>query len=239
MKKINIVLNCFLFATISCGGDAVALNSPWWLQTTICRVNTSQCWPSGAAIDTGMWDADANCWGMKTVCEEATTNGSSDDMISKTKLLAGTGIKSDFDTNSLSVNKDCWGARKTRNSGSEALVGSNYVKVFCNGVLDDSDETVNNGEIITSGSQPNCQNLASNGYVAILNGSCYGKYFKPSNYLIECDGGELPSRIIALNGASDPQYRTSTTPITASAATDIFNAMRAASKAQKSKYFNN
>ena len=232
MKKyLLFTLSSLIFAATNAGA------TNWWQQTTICRPNNSQCWSNNVAVDIGMWDATSSCWGIKNVCGEAMTSGGTDNLIPKLQITNGNTIKSDFDINQLSLNKDCWGIRKTRNSGTEAMVGSQYVKVYCAGVLNDADEVLKNGEIKIDGAQPMCSDLAPNGYVAILNGTCYGKYFNPAHYVIECDGGELPNRIIALNGATNPIWYASAVPATMRAATDIFNMMRAASQAQKDKHF--
>jgi hypothetical protein len=120
-------------------------------------------------------------------------------------------------------------------------VGGTYVNVWCNGVLGSPDETLSTGEIVTSGAQPVCKDISSDGWVAVLNQKCYGKYYDPSNYYIECDGNNLlPSRLIELNGAS-PITGTGggnyAYPTTTAAAKTLFDTMQASSAAQKAKYF--
>ena len=154
--------------------------------------------------------------------------------VGKTEIAKGTEIKKDFDTNKL--NGDCFGARKSTSNGTMVSVDGEYVKVWCNGVLDNPDEFLENGEI-TYGTQPTCSDLAEYGYVAIENNGCYGKYYDQSEYFIECDGNNLlPSRIILLNGA-DYNMPSGNFPADESAADKIFDQMETISETQRQKYF--
>ncbi|MDR1361113.1 MAG: hypothetical protein LBJ18_02270 [Rickettsiales bacterium] len=224
---------------------------PWWEQPTICKPNTANCYPSmGAGYDVGMWDATGNCWGLKMVCAGATTGRMSSEPIAmgKADITAGLGINSDFDTNIL--NGDCFGTRKTTANGTRAAsskytgtgASAGYVNVWCNGILDNPDEQLANGEISLN-TQPTCKDLAQNGFVGVLNGKCYGKYFDPAGYYIECSGSnELPDRLVVLNGATDTSVGAGAQvfnyPTTASAAQSLFDQMQSISTAKRSDHFN-
>lgn len=230
------------FASVFCFGVAanVAMaatsSTPWWLQPTVCRISTTNCYISmGAGYDPGMWDANANCRGMKLVCPGALVAGGDEPTpMGKTELAKGTGIKSDFDTNALA--DGCFGARKTSANGTLASVNGKYVNVYCRGVLDSPDEIVATGEI-TTGAQPTCNQLAENGYAAVVNGRCYGKYYNPSEYYIECGSALTPSRLIVLNGADYMAGASANTPATLDAAQQKFDSMLKVSQTQHKKYF--
>lgn len=235
MKKLLLFLiPCSLFLAPA---DAA---TPWWQQPTVCRLNPANCYAGmGMGFDDGMWDATANCWGIKMICGEALSPaGNSPIAIGKTTIVAGTGINPDFDTNVL--NGDCFGSRKTTANGSMATVGGQSVKVWCNGVLNSADEILATGEI-TFGAQPTCATLSQNGYVAMLSGRCYGKFYDPNDYYIECTGtSEAPSRIVMLNGAnhivgaSGGSYNY---PTTESAAKAMFDMMQSVSATKRSEHF--
>lgn len=213
MKKV------FLISLLFVVNHAVAA-TPWWEQATICRLSPTNCYTSmGAGYDTGMWDANANCWGMKLICGDALTNATQDTPVGRTEIAGGTNINPDYDTNIL--DGDCFGVRKTSTDGSMASVNGQMVRVWCSGILDNVDETIENGEI-TYGTQPTCQTLADDGYVAISTGKCYGKYYDTTRYFIQC-AGEVPT-LIVLNGAN---YETGNSPypLTQDDADAIFNQM--------------
>ena len=214
--------------------------TPWWLQPTICRPNPTNCYASmGAGFDTGMWDATGACWGLKLICPNALTTSPKDPVpMGKVEISSGTNIKSDFDVSILV--EDCFGSRKTTANGSMASVNGKYVNVWCNGILNNPDEILPNGEI-TYGTQPVCRDLATDGFIAVVNQKCYGKFYDTSAYYIECSGTKvLPDRIIQLNGAMadigtgsvDPNYPTDT-----AAAKALFDKMQSVSAAQKKQYF--
>jgi hypothetical protein len=238
MKKIFAVLSglCLLGAH----GYALGAVIPWWQQPTICRPNPTNCYAvMGTGFDDAMWDVASNCRGMKTICAAAATNSNQDVLMSKTAIAAGTGINSDFDTAVL--DGGCFGARKTIANGSQASVNGKYVNVWCSGVLSSADETLATGEIVTAGAQPLCRDIAPDGWIAVLNQKCYGKYYDPSNYYIECDGNNLlPSRLIQLNGAiaitgtGGGNYNY---PTTTAAAKTLFDTMQATSATKNAKYF--
>ena len=194
--------------------------TPWWEQATICRINPANCYTSmGIGYEPGMWDANANCWGMKLICGDALTNTNNITPVGRTEIAAGTNINTDYDVNVL--DGECFGARKTSTDGTMASVNGALVRVWCDGILSHVDETIENGEI-TYGAQPTCAELATDGYVDIQNGKCHGKYYDPSRYYIQCTG-EIPT-LIVLNGAN---YETGTSsyPQTQSDADVIFNRM--------------
>lgn len=190
MKKV------FLFSLLFITTSVIAV-TPWWEQTTICRLNPTNCYVTmGMGYEPSMWDADANCWGVKVICGDALTNTNNPTPVGRSAIAHGTNINPDYDTNVL--NGDCFGVRKISTDGSMASVNGQMVRVWCSGILDNVDEIIENGEI-TYGTQPICRELADNGYVAISNGKCYGKYYDTTRYHIQC-AGEVPT-LIVLNGA--------------------------------------
>jgi hypothetical protein len=241
MKKI---ICSSLFAICSLTAQAA---TPWWLQPTICQLSPTKCYPSmGAGFDAGMWDATSNCWGLKLICPDAFVSGGGYDPVpvSKTTLMAGTGIKADFDTDLFFAADGCYGARRTAGGGAYAVVGGQQVKIYCTGVLRNPTETLANGEI-TTGPQPTCAELAADGWVAVQNGNCFGKQYSVLDYFIECDGGtyDLPTRIVAIRGASSFVTGGSGAsgggiPATQSAANSLFDLMMQTSSQRKSAQFN-
>lgn len=210
--------------------------TPWWLQPTVCRINTTHCYITmGVGYDSELWDASANCRGMKMICPDALTTGGDEPVaIGKTELSNGKKIKSDYDITVLA--DGCFGVRKTSANGTMASVNGKYVNVWCRGILDNPDEIVATGEI-TNGAQPTCTELAENGYAAVLNGKCYGKYYNPAEYYIECGAELTPNRLIILNGADYTETTSVNTPTTIDAARSVFDSMYKVSKTQHEKYF--
>lgn len=189
----------------------------------------------GTGYDAQLWDASASCRGMKLICPNALTAGGDEPVpMGKTALAKGTGIKADFDVTALA--DGCFGARKTAANGTQASVNGKYVNVWCRGILDNPDEIVATGEI-TLGAQPTCANLAENGYAAVVNGRCYGKYYNPNEYYIECGAELLPNRLIVLNGADYMAGTSANTPVTMDDANNKFKSMYEVSKQQHEKYF--
>ncbi|MBD5400919.1 hypothetical protein HDR61_04235 [bacterium] len=235
MKKL---LFTSIMAAVMFMPDAFAASSstPWWKQPTICRISTTNCYASmGAGFDAGMWDAGANCRGMKLICPNALTTGEDEPVPKgKNEISKKTGISDDFD---LTVLADgCFGARKTSAGGTKASLNGKYVNVWCRGILDNPSEIVATGEI-TSGAEPTCRELADNGYVAVVAGKCYGKYYNPRDYYIECAAAQTPNRLIVLNGADYEATTPAGTPTDMSAADEQFKAMYTTSQAQYKKYF--
>ncbi len=213
MKKL------FLLSLFFAVSDAISA-IPWWEQPTVCRLNPASCYTTmGAGYEREMWDAGSNCWGVKVICGDALTNTNNATPVGKTTISRGTNISSDYDLTVL--NGDCFGVRKTSTDGTMASVNGTMVRVWCNGILSNVDETIETGEI-TYGAQPTCSTLAPDGYVAVQNGKCYGKYYDTDRYFIQCDN-ETPT-LIVLNGAN---YETGTTsyPQTQADADAIFNRM--------------
>ncbi len=233
MKKL-FLLSLLGFAVT--GGAFAASSTPWWQRPTICRISTTNCYVSmGTGYDAQLWDASASCRGMKLICPGALTAGGDEPVpMGKTALARGTGIKADFDVTVLA--DGCFGARKTAANGTQASVNGRYVNVWCRGILDNPDEIVATGEI-TLGAQPTCANLAENGYAAVVNGRCYGKYYNPNEYYIECGTELQPNRLIVLNGADYTAGTSANTPATMDAANERFKSMYNVSKQQHEKYF--
>ena len=230
MKKIFLLSALF----ITFGANAA---TPWWLQPTVCRLNPTNCYAAmGAGFDSEMWDASANCWGLKLICPDALTPPSAIPVaMGRNEIKKGTKINPDYDTDILSLDGECFGRRKTNNGGAMVSVNGKYVNVYCPGILNNPDEVLENGEIMHN-AQPTCATLAKNGYVAVENGDCYGKYYDSADYFIECGTELLPKRLIVLNGAdyNAPAYGT---PATMDEARKKFDTMYTTSKSQHDKYF--
>lgn len=229
-------------ASILCAmfcGISHAATTPWWLQPTVCRLDPTGCYSTmGAGFDSEMWDATSNCWGLKLICPDALLDGSRTAQPMGRAEIARDGgkkISTDFNTDLLGPDGDCFGRRKTSENGTVASVGGTLVKVWCPGILDNPDETLTNGEI-TYGTQPTCSQLAENGYVGVENGRCYGKYFDSAQYYIECGDTLEPTRLIVLNGA-DYTASMNGAPADATAAEQLFDKMYSVSQAQHAKYF--
>ena len=213
--------------------------TPWWQQPTVCRLNPTNCYSAmGVGFDSGLWDTSANCWGLKMICPEALKEYSSIPVaMERSTLKKGDGINPDYDTDALSHDGECFGRRKSENNGAMVSVDGKFVNVYCPGILTTPDETFENGEIV-HGTQPTCDKLATDGYVAVLNGNCYGKYYDSRDYYIDCGTALLPKRLIVLNGAdyNAPAYGT---PYTMTEARQKFDKMYSTSKTQHEKYFKN
>lgn len=245
----NNMKKAFLFSVISCLLMTHAnAATPWWEQPTICRLSPSNCYTNMGIgyfydnIDPESWDITSSCWGKKYICVEALTvtykeehnNPTQPVAMAKTEIRSSVNIDSDFDVDVL--NGDCFGVRKTSSGGAMASVDGNFVKVWCSGVLEHpDDEYVENGEI-TSGEQPKCSDLQANGYVGIQNGKCYGKYYDPQDYYIQCDSEDKNATLIVLNGA---QYSTTSTSsiTTKREADDLFDIMYQNAKVQHAAHF--
>lgn len=232
-KTFAISMICLI-----CAPGAFAASLPWWEQPTVCKLDPTDCYATmGAGYDSELWDSGTGCWGMKMICPEALTTDEYQPVpMGRDEIAKGTNINKDFDTDIL--NGDCFGVRKTTENGAMASVNGEYVRVWCNGILDNADEYLENGEI-TYGTQPTCAELAEYGYVATVNDKCYGKYYDSSKYYIQCDGSNiLPSKIIVVNGA-DYSTSSSNAPADASAANKIFDSMQDISESQRKIYFTN
>lgn len=231
MRK-SFYLFAFLFFAFTQSANALS----WWLQPTVCRIDTSKCYASmfGAGYDTEMWDASARCRGMKMICGDALRTPT-DGAIAMGKSDIESKVNPDYNANVL--NGDCFGARRTTNDGGNAIYDGGTVKIWCAGILNNPDETVAGGEI-TYGAQPTCDDLANDGWVAVKNGNCYGKYYDPARFYIECGANELPTRIIELNGANAQiGGGASNSPADLSAANSLFNSMQNVSETKKQEHF--
>lgn len=232
MKKIfTISVLCLSFAP----GMAGAVTN-WWEQPTVCKLDPTDCYTSmGIGYEPEEWDSDAECWGMKLICPEALKSGGTYPVaMGRDDIKNGTGINADFDTNIL--DGDCFGVRKTTENGAMAMINGEYTRVWCNGILDNPDEYMQNGEI-TYGAQPTCAQLAEYGYVAAINNNCYGKYYDAAQYYIECNGDDvMPSRLILLNGA-DYTMASGNAPVDERAADKLFDEMESKSESQRDIYF--
>ncbi|MCM1295082.1 MAG: hypothetical protein NC311_06025 [Muribaculaceae bacterium] len=227
---------CICSFMIICNAHAIN----WWEQSTVCRLDPTKCYSSmGTGYDPEYWDATSSCRGVKMICPDALIDQSFTDpqAMGRAEIAAGKLINSDFDVTVL--NGDCFGSRKTMANGTQAIVNGTNVNVWCPGILDSNNiEQVASGEILTSGTQPTCQSLANDGYIAVVNNRCYGKYFSDSEYFIDCGANAklIPERIIILNGA-DYTTRTSNAPASQSDANAIFDSMYNVSQAQRAEKF--
>ncbi len=233
MKKI--ALTSFISAIVASAAGAATID--WWLQPTICRRDPTNCYVSmGAGYEPEMWDATSDCWGVKLICPEALTITEAEPYpMGRAEIERGKNINTDFDTNRL--NNDCFGVRKTSNGGAMASVDNKYVNVWCNGILDNPDEILTNGEIVY-GAQPTCRQLAKNGYIGVLNNRCYGKYLDTGTYNIECGDNLLPDRLVIVNGSDYPVTH-STAPIDQDAADDLFDTMESNAASNRKNFFVN
>ncbi|MDR3208790.1 MAG: hypothetical protein LBT45_02990 [Rickettsiales bacterium] len=225
-----------------------AAAADWWKMPTICKPNATTCYSSlGSGFDEAEWDEVGNCRGKKLVCPNAVLGGgqSSPTAFSKYELSDPAKIDPDFDISALDAKAGCFGMRKTRNNGTNAKVGSNWFNVYCNGALDAPDEVLPTGGImLTPADQPTCETLRESGYIGILNGSCYGKpQYPKSDFYLECEGNNLlPTRIVALNGAT-PNITTagtppaSTYPTTEEAAIALFDQMAEDANTQRAAHY--
>lgn len=232
----------FLFLSIIAIAPATAATVPWWMRPTVCKINPTNCYSNmtnGYFVEIGnseSWDDTSNCWGLKIICPAAlTTGGNKPVALKRDEIKSGKIINPDFDTNALSASRDCFGVRKTAEGGTKVSVDGKLVNVWCPGILSRPDEILENGEISYE-QQPSCKELAKNNYAAVENGTCYGKYYESSQYYIECGTGELPNRLIVLNGA-DYNTPMNGAPETKEAANKIFDTMYSVSKENKLKYF--
>lgn len=228
------IIPLFILCVVPAVAQAATTFDKWWEHDEVCQIDDTRCYNTYDGIDTEEWDASAGCRGLKYICPNALTTNVSD-RVTKTRaqIASGTDIKVDFDINTYVSNDDCYGARRTRNNGATVSVGGQYVRVWCNGILDNpAAETLPNGEF-TTGPQPTCRELAEYNIAGILNGNCYGRTYDTTLYAIDCNG-ESPV-LIVLNGANyDPNAR----GLTAADATSTFNSMISTSATKRGIYFN-
>lgn len=209
----------------------------WWDMPTICTIDDTRCYPGirqglDDSLDTG-WDVSGGCRGKKYICASALVGDYDEPVALERAQITSANVRiTDFDTNVLVTTDNCYGARKAKNGGAMVSVGGNYVRVWCRDILSNPTEILSNGEI-TVGAQPTCAALANDGYAAILNDKCYGKYYDPSKYAIECNG-ENPM-LVLLNGAV---YNPGGRGMSQSDANSAFGTMVSASARQREIYFN-
>ena len=231
MKRQLAIL---LFGYTTCG-TAFGAAIDWWNHLTICQVNNTNCYGNiTAGIDSSPetgWDISGNCRGRKIICPTALTDGGTEPVpMDRADIIRYTGISSDFDTDIYVSNEQCYGARKTSQNGTMVLINGEYERVWCNGVLINPTDTVANGEI---GPAPSCFELATDNYVATLNGNCYGKRYDPRQYSIDCEN-DTPV-IIVLNGAEyDINGRESMTTETAN---EMFRSLQESATRQRAIHF--
>ena len=229
MKK-NMTFTILSIVCLTATADA----ADWWNQPTVCKYNPNKCYTTmGTGFDSEIWDTSANCRGMKYICPNALKTPSQKPELVGIKNIENM-INSDFAPDLLGESGDCFGKRKSK--GTQVMVNGKFVNLYCHGVLDDvADETLTNGEIVY-GDQPTCETLKANGYIAVENGKCVGKYLDESKYHIQCGKGLQPERIVLLNGAEITKNTGNIT--TQKDADKIFNTMYSASKDQKKQAFN-
>ena len=229
------IIPLFILGIVPTFACAATVFDKWWEHDEICQIDDTRCYSTFAGINTEQWDISAGCRGMKYICAGALTTGGDESVIkTRAEIASGAGIKSDFDTNVYVSDGDCYGARKSKAGNTMVSVNGNYVRVWCNGILDNpADEILPNGGEFTTGAQPTCPELAARNIAAVLNGNCYGKYYNPNDYAIDCNG-DTPI-LVLLNGADyNPNGRGATSSDTSS----IFNSMISTSVTQRRAYFN-
>jgi hypothetical protein len=203
MKKVILFLA--LAAAVT---PAAAID--WWTMPTICKPNSTTCYstaPGSPGFDDAEWDNIGNCKGKKLICPNAIKGGANaPEALSKHEISDPAKIADYFDVSALDTAGGCFGMRRTRSNGTSAQVGpSAWVNVYCAGALGSPDEVLPTGGIMLNPlDQPTCETLKDDGYIGVLNGSCYGKpQYPPSDFFLECDGNNLlPTRIVILNGAN-------------------------------------
>jgi len=202
----------FLFSVVSLllfGGANAA--TPWWQYDNICYPSPATCYSNMGSgylyntSDSDSWDVGAQCWGKKYICPNAIKNQNSDVPVAMARGdIANTSIVNSQDFDLAKLNGDCFGARKTKSNGAMVSVNGSYVKVWCNGAIEDvnEDNIVENGAFATTALR--CSDLADRGYIDVLNGKCYGKRYNTSEYHIQCNGDNTSNSVlIVLNGATD------------------------------------
>ena len=212
----------------------------WWLRPTICKPSNAVCYKflPGEPGFADEWDDGAACRGKKIICAKAIAGGAAydDEAFSKARISDPFEINPDFDISALdSKVPGCFGVRKTRNNGTSAKVGADWVNVYCIGALDAPDEILTAvgrsapGGIMLDPNRPTCEELKDRGYIGILNGQCYGKDgYPPEIYHLECaDGKLLPELIVKSNSAEyvDVTENKPSYPLTEEEATALFNEM--------------
>ena len=123
----------------------------WWNQETICTIDETRCYRALTNGISDEWDTTSGCRGMKYICPNALTSGGDEPVpMERNTIAAHTGISPDFDTDVYVSAENCYGARKSKNGGAMVSVNGDYVRVWCNGVLSNSTETLQYGEITIS-----------------------------------------------------------------------------------------
>ena len=231
---MNKIISIFTLCMVSSTAFGI---TDWWNRDTICTIDETRCYNASTAgvdfsFDTG-WDISGGCRGKKYICANALTTGATErTAMERADINSSNNINPDFDTTAYVSGEDCYGARKSKNGGAMVMLNGNYVRVWCPGILSSPTEELTYGEI-TNGAQPTCSNLAADNYAAILNGKCYGKYYSPDNYAIDCNG-DVPM-LVLLNGAN---YNPGGRGMGQSDANALFGSMVTTSAGQRGIYFN-
>ena len=231
MKSYNkiffIFCMTFLFTPIA--------SAFWWMPPTVCKMDTTKCYKvMGMGFDEEMWDSTSKCRGMKYVCPDAlVTGGDEPELIGKRDLTNPKLVKHDYDTSLFDTSLECFGMRKLSNDGTQVYYNGKYFNIWCDGILSNVDEVLENGEVSFT-FQPTCESLAKDNYAAIKNGNCYGKYYDSQKYALECGTGLIPTRIISINNADYGSYPDHL-PVTQNEADKIFEMMYENSLTQKGK----
>lgn len=207
----------------------------WWIPPTVCKMDTTKCYTvMGNGYDEEMWDATSKCRGMKYICPSALVSGAKEPvLLGKRDITNKNLVKSDYDTSLYSIQDNCFGMRRLSSDGTQVYYNGKYLNIWCNGILSKVDEVMDNGEV-TYTEQPTCASLAKDNYAAILNGTCFGKYYDTIKYALECGSGLIPTRIISINNAdwgAYPDY----IPTTQNEADKVFEIMYENSLVQREK----
>ena len=235
MKK-NMIFTILSIIYSTAAANAV----DWWNQATVCKYDTKPCYTTmGAGFDPEIWDATAGCRGMKYICPNALKQQSQNpELISINNIKQKT--NTDYNTETLGESGDCFGKRHSKITKENVfvMVNGDYVNLYCHGILNKPDETLADGEIMYNhDEQPTCESLKTDGYIAVKNGKCVGKYIDESKYYIDCGTDLLPKRLVLLNGAEVTTNNTGNIT-TQKDAKNLFDKMLSVSQKQKQQYFN-
>ena len=221
----------FLFSVVSLllfGGANAA--TPWWKYDNICYPSPATCYSNMGVgyfyntSESDSWDTTSFCWGKKYVCPNAIKNQNVDERVALERNdIANANIVNSTDFDLARLNGDCFGVRKSKSNGAMVSVGGGYVKVWCDGAIEDVDESniVENGVFTTT--PPDCTDLATHGFVDVLNGKCYGKRYSLSEYAIQCNNDN--ATLIVLNGVKNWDDDSNSPYITDTQAANYFSTL--------------
>ena len=93
-KREKMKHTLFILAYLILGMNFTHAATPWWEQTTVCRLNPSKCYASmGAGFESEMWDHTSQCWGQKIICAEALISGNENIPMERKTISTNKNIK--------------------------------------------------------------------------------------------------------------------------------------------------